>query len=129
MAKDDRLPEDFFDYNEITDEHKEAAAEVLKYLDERGAVPDYLSSRLRVKFGIKEARKVNVNNSKVYNLAREFGIYCKENGYMTDEDGSQIPMLQLEADMHRLDEFLEYAIIMSTENTNVSDLDSTESSQ
>jgi hypothetical protein len=123
MAKDDRLVEDFFDYNEITDEHKEAATEVLKYLDERGAVPDYLSSRLRVKFGIKEVEKHSLSNCKFHRLAMQFGIYCKENGYMTDEDGSQVPMLRVEADMHRLDEFLEYARIVLSEEENNSVVD------
>lgn len=124
--KDHRLPEDFFDYNEITDEHKEAAQEILNYLDERDAVPDHLASRLRVRFGIKEPEKHNYQESKIYQLATKFGIYCKENGYMTDEDGSQVAMLRIESDINRLDEFLEFARIVMNEqeeyeNTTVSE--------
>jgi len=110
--KDPRLPEDFFDYNEITDEHREAAEEILKYLDERDGVPYHLSNRLRVKFGLKEAEKHDSKKSKFYQLAQQYGIYCVENGSMTDEDGSLVPMMRIESDIHRLDEFLEFSRVV-----------------
>lgn len=123
MAKDDRLPSDFFDYNEITDEHREAAAEVLKYLEERNAAPDHLTSRLKIKFGLEQSKKEDVDNCKVYRYAKQYGIYCVQNGYLTQEDGNEIPIIRIESDMKRLDEFLEFAKIMSEEENSDTESD------
>lgn len=125
--KDDRLPEEFFDYNEITEEHKEAAREIFKYLEDRGAADKTITSRLKVNFGIEESKQHTIGESKIYQLVKQYGLFYKTNGHLTAEDGSHVPILYIETDIHRWDAFLEFCrIVMNEQEEYEKGLESTE---
>lgn len=101
-----------FDYNNVSSEQQDAIKAVLMNLEVSGQLTPELEKSMKVRFGIEDPDMVPVEESKFYQLARNFGIYCSEEGYVTDVDkGKRIPSLRIQADVEKLDAFLEFARI------------------
>ncbi len=99
-----------FDYNNVSLEQQDAIKAVLMNLDVSGHLTPEVEKSMKVKFGIEDPDMVSVEESRFYQLARNFGIYCSEEGYVTDVDkGRRIPSLRIQADVEKLDAFLEFA--------------------
>ena len=99
-----------FDYNNVSLEQQDAIKAVLMNLDVSGHLTPEVEKSMKVRFGIEDPDMVSVEESRFYQLARNFGIYCSEEGYVTDVDkGRRIPSLRIQADVEKLDAFLEFA--------------------
>lgn len=101
-----------FDYGNVTEESKNAIKAVLLNLQTSGKLDPETEKAMLVRFGIVDPDMVPLEESKFYQLARNFGIYCSEEGFTSDMDtGRRIPNLRISADIIRLDAFLEFARI------------------
>jgi len=101
-----------FDYGNVTEESKNAIKAVLLNLQTSGKLDPGTEKAMLVKFGIVDPDMVPLEESKFYQLARNFGIYCSEEGFTSDMDtGRRIPNLRISGDIIRLDAFLEFARI------------------
>ena len=101
-----------FNYNAITDQHQKAVEEVLMQLQTMGKIDPITESRIKKEFKLEDPTKKDVNTSKIWNLARSYGVFCKEDGYKVCEDGNQVPQIRICGDIDTLDAFLEYARII-----------------
>ena len=101
-----------FDYGNVTEESKNAIKAVLLNLQTSGKLDPGTEKAMLVKFGIVDPDMVPLEESKFYQLARNFGVYCAEEGFTSDMDtGRKIPNLRISGDIIRLDAFLEFARI------------------
>ncbi len=101
-----------FDYNNVTEESKNAIKAVLLNLETSGKLDPDTEHAMKVRFGIEDPEMYPLEESKFYQLARNFGIFCSEEGFTTDMDkGRRIPNLRISGDIIRLDAFLEFARI------------------
>tara|TARA_B100001250_G_scaffold240533_1_gene206717 strand:- start:221 stop:700 length:480 start_codon:yes stop_codon:yes gene_type:complete len=101
-----------FDYGNVTEESKNAIKAVLLNLQTSGKLDPDTEKSMLVKFGIVDPDMVPLKESKFYQLARNFGIFCSEEGFTSDMDtGKRIPNLRISGDIIRLDAFLEFARI------------------
>ena len=101
-----------FDYGNVTEESKNAIKAVLLNLQTSGKLDPDTEKSMLVKFGIVDPDMVPLKESKFYQLARNFGIHCSEEGFTTDMDnGRKIPNLRISGNVIRLDAFLEFARI------------------
>ena len=94
-----------FDYNNITDDHKAAAEECAKLLEQSNPS---LASIIRERFKIEEPKRIPIESSEFYKLATDFGLFPATQGYMVGPDGVQVPMVAVCGDIKKFDEFLEY---------------------
>ena len=101
-----------FDYGNVTEESKNAIKAVLLNLETSGKLDPDTEHAMKVRFGIEDPEMYPLEESKFYQLARNFGIFCSEEGFTTDMDkGRRIPNLRISGDIIRLDAFLEFARI------------------
>lgn len=101
-----------FDYNAITDQHQKAVEEVLHHLGAMGKIDSTTESHIKKQFKLETPTKKDVNTSQIWNLARSYGVFCKEEGYKVCEDGNHVPQIRICGDIDTLDAFLEYARII-----------------
>ena len=94
-----------FDYNSITDDHKAAAEECARLLEQSN--PSF-ASIIRERFKIEEPKRLPIETSQFYKLANDFGLFPATQGYMVGADGVQIPMVAVCGDITKFDAFLEY---------------------
>jgi len=97
-----------FDWNNISLDQQAAIQTVIKQLQVMGKMDETTQSNLLKKFKIESPEMKPCSESKFWNLARSFGIFCKEEGFKIKPDGNQVPLIRLNADIDTLDEFLEY---------------------
>tara|TARA_B100001250_G_scaffold302222_1_gene263938 strand:+ start:983 stop:1465 length:483 start_codon:yes stop_codon:yes gene_type:complete len=101
-----------FDYNNVSEDSKNAVKAVLLNLEVAGKLTPEIEKSMKVRFGIEDPEMISLNESKFYQLARNFGIHCSEEGFTTDMDnGRKIPNLRISGNVIRLDAFLEFARI------------------
>jgi len=101
-----------FDWNNISKDQQDAVAIMLSQLETMGKLDPTTESHLKKKFGLEDPEMIDYKESKIYNLAREFGIFCQEEGFKTKEDGNRVSMIRIVSDVETLDAFLEYARIV-----------------
>lgn len=94
-----------FDYGSIKEEHKAAAEECAKLIE---AENPSIASLIRERFKIIEPKRVPLESSEFYRVAKNFGINPSEQGYMVGPDGVHIPMVAVFGDIKQLDNFLQY---------------------
>lgn len=94
-----------FDYGDIKEEHKSAAEECAKLVE---PVNPLVSSLIRERFKIVEPKRMPVEDSEFYKIAKEFGLGVATQGYMVGPDGVQIPMISFCAEITKCDAFLNY---------------------
>jgi hypothetical protein len=94
-----------FDYGSIKEEHKAAAEECAKLIE---AENPSIASLIRERFKIIEPKRVPLESSEFYRVAKTFGINPTEQGYMVGPDGVHVPMVAVFGDIKQLDNFLHY---------------------
>ena len=92
-----------FDYGNITNEHKAAAEECAKLIEQSN--PSF-ASIIRERFKIVEPKRLPLEDSEFYQAATKSGLGVAQQGYMVGPDGVQIPMVAICADITKLDKFL-----------------------
>lgn len=98
-----------FDYNNISSEQQAAVKALMLQLQTNGKLNQEEVGAMEVQFGLKDPDMMELKESTFYQLASSFGIFCSEEGFMTDKDkGIKIPMLRVNADIRKLDAFCEY---------------------
>tara|TARA_B100000427_G_C15490688_1_gene587424 strand:+ start:909 stop:1391 length:483 start_codon:yes stop_codon:yes gene_type:complete len=98
-----------FDYNNISAEQQSAVKALMLQLQTNGKLNQEEVNAMEVQFGVRDPDMMQVKDSTFYHLATAFGIFCSEEGFMTDMDkGLKVPMLRVNADMRKLDAFCEY---------------------
>ncbi len=98
-----------FDYNNISAEQQAAVKALMLQLQTNGKLNQEEVGAMEVQFGLKDPDMMELKESTFYQLASSFGIFCSEEGFMTDKDkGIKIPMLRVNADIRKLDAFCEY---------------------
>ena len=102
-----------YSYDNISLEQQNAVKAVLLNLDAQGQLTPELEKSVKVRFGIEDPDMVSVEESSFWQLAKSFGgIYMSEEGFVTEIDkGRKIPSIRINADIEKLDAFLEYARI------------------
>ena len=102
-----------FSYDNVSLEQQNAVKAVLLNLATTGDLTPEMEKSMKVRFGIEDPEMVSVEESSFWQLAQSFGgIYMSEEGFITDIDkGRKIPSIRINADIEKLDAFLEYARI------------------
>jgi len=91
-----------FDYHNINDDHKAAAEECAKLIE--NIIPD-MASTIRERFNIIQPKKIPLETSELYNKLKDYGIEPSVQGYMVGPDGVHIPMLAICSDIIQLESF------------------------
>ncbi len=102
-----------FSYDNISLEQQNAVKAVLLNLATTGDLTPEMEKSMKVRFGIEDPEMVPVEESSFWQLAKSFGgIYLSEEGFVTQIDkGRRVPSIRINADIEKLDAFLEYARI------------------
>lgn len=102
-----------FSYDNISLEQQNAVKAVLLNLATTGDLTPEMEKSMKVRFGIEDPEMVSVEESSFWQLAKSFGgIYMSEEGFVTQIDkGRRVPSIRINADIEKLDAFLEYARI------------------
>tara|TARA_B100000131_G_scaffold58591_1_gene53977 strand:- start:626 stop:1129 length:504 start_codon:yes stop_codon:yes gene_type:complete len=102
-----------FSYDNISLEQQNAVKAVLLNLATTGDLTPEMEKSMKVRFGIEDPEMVPVEESSFWQLAKSFGgIYLSEEGFVTQIDkGRKVPSIRINADIEKLDAFLEYARI------------------
>ena len=99
---------DFFDYQNINEDHKAAVLECSKWI-KNTLKDEYTAEKLLLQFKVKERKKIPVEESKFYHLAKQFGLFVLVQGHLEQEDGDDVPFLAVNDTTRQLDLFLEWA--------------------
>jgi len=93
-----------FDYNNINEDHKSAAEECAKLIEQGNPS---LASIIRERFKIVEPKRLPLEESEFYKAATKSGLGVAQQGYMVGPDGVQIPLVSVCADITQLDKFIQ----------------------
>ena len=93
-----------FDYGSLTDEHKEAAGEIAKVLNEKGL--ESIASEILTNFKIKSIPKYD-SNSPFWESVTEAGMFAAVQGHTIEKDqhGNQMeyPLIVLCDDIRKFE--------------------------
>ena len=92
-----------FDYNSVTDEHKNAVNEVLSILEQFGY--DMVTDMIKVKFGIVQRPKYNLDHSEFVKCCEKANILTITQGYVVDNN-VEYPVVLIQDDIRKLDDFI-----------------------
>ena len=99
---------DFFDYQNINEDHKAAVLECSKWI-KNTLKDEYTAEKLLLQFKIKERKKIPVEESQFYHKAKQFGLFVMVQGHLEQENGDDGPFLAVNDTTQQLDLFLEWA--------------------
>ena len=100
---------DFFDYGQITDEHKKAVSEVAKWLKTVEG-NERLAKKALVRFKVEPRTQLSVEDSIFYQYAKKFGLFCNVQGFTSSDLGYDIPHCSISANVNDLDAFFHWAV-------------------
>ena len=101
---------DFFDYNNVNQDHEAAVREVVKWL-KTVEKNETLASKLIHRFQIEERKKVEIEDSIFYQYINEFGgLFFSVQGYLQTDTGYDIPHCTICATSQDLDAFFHWAV-------------------
>lgn len=93
-----------FSYDEITEEHKDAALEIMNLLNQMGQ--PMIAEMIKHKFKIVEKPKFDLNNSPVHNSLTADGFFLAVQGYVGVGEGADAidyPVVCINEDIRKLD--------------------------
>ena len=106
------IVEENYDYGNITDHDKRVVKEIIKLLEERANVPCRMFAKeLAVKFDISKIPEMKYEDSKWYELTKDFRLGEAVQGFRQDtRDGEQIriPHMGFSADLEELEKLAEH---------------------
>ena len=91
-----------FDYGNITEEHKRVVEEIVSLCDSLGN--ETLSELLKHKFKIVSRPRYDMESSTFVEKCRKNNIYCAIQGYVTDSDGIDYPIVSICEDIRKLNQ-------------------------
>lgn len=96
-----------FDYGNITQEHKDAAEEIITMLEATGQ--SGLASDLRYKFQLAEIKKYDWSASEFVRYCKLADIYVAGQGHLMEgegEDAMQYPLFAICEDVRKLEKLI-----------------------
>jgi hypothetical protein len=101
---------DFFDYNNVNQDHEAAVREVAKWL-QTVEKNDTLATKVIHRFKLEERKKVEIEDSIFYQYIKEFGgLFFNVQGYLQTDTGYDIPHCTVCATSQDLDAFFHWAV-------------------
>jgi len=97
-----------FDYGTISDDHKEAAAEIAKVLEESGLSEP--ARQIKARFKVEELPTYNMEDSEFAKYCKMAGIFISMQGLIMEGEGADVMQYQLCAvndDIRRLNHLIE----------------------
>lgn len=95
------LDETLFNYDDLNDDHKKAATEFLRLLDQHND-PLIVSELIKKNFDLKPKPKVKPDHSLFVQACQKSGQYVNIQGYVED-DGVLYPICTITDDIRKLD--------------------------
>jgi hypothetical protein len=96
-----------FDYGDIKEEHKEAAAEIINLLNQQGL--GLVGEMIKVKFKLKEVPKYDPASSPFVAACAEAGVYCAIQGYIqegVEPNLIQYPLMAICEDIRKFEKLI-----------------------
>jgi len=95
------LSEEMFNYDDLNDEHKKAAVEVLRLMQQHGD-PLIVNEIVKKNFSLNPMPKASPSDSLFVQACKESGQYVNIQGHVED-DGVLYPVCSITDDIRKLD--------------------------
>ena len=96
------LSEELFNYDNLNDEHKKAAVEILRLMQQHGD-PLIVNELVKKNFALDPMRKINPEESLFVKACKEGGQYVNIQGHVED-NGVLYPVCSITDDIRKLDQ-------------------------